>query len=54
MMRPREVWQEVAVTVRLDPRVLSWLKSKGRGHLTRINDILAKLMEAECRMAPGR
>jgi hypothetical protein len=27
--------------------VLVWLKSKGRGHLTLINDILANLMEAE-------
>jgi uncharacterized protein (DUF4415 family) len=25
--------------VRLDERVLVWLKSKGRGHLTLINDI---------------
>ncbi|MGB6941246.1 MAG: hypothetical protein WBE37_02465 [Bryobacteraceae bacterium] len=33
--------------VRLDERVLVWLKSKGRGHLTLINDILANLMEAE-------
>jgi uncharacterized protein (DUF4415 family) len=38
---------EVAVSVRLDPQVLEWLKSKGEGHLTRINDILANLMEAE-------
>ena len=37
----------VAVSVRLDPNVLAWLKSKGEGHLTRINDILTNLMEAE-------
>jgi uncharacterized protein (DUF4415 family) len=43
--RPRKV----AVSVRLDPRVLSWLRSKGEGHLTRINDILTNLMEAEQR-----
>ena len=36
-----------AVSVRLDERVLDWLKSKGRGHLTLINDILSNLMEAE-------
>ena len=30
-------------------RVLEWLKSKGEGHLTRINDILTNLMEAEQR-----
>jgi hypothetical protein len=29
--------------------VLDWLRSKGEGHLTRINDILANLMEAERR-----
>jgi uncharacterized protein (DUF4415 family) len=40
--------------VRLDPQVLSWLKSKGQGHLTRINDILANLMEAERGTAPRR
>jgi uncharacterized protein (DUF4415 family) len=40
--------------VRLDPQVLDWLKSKGQGHLTRINDILANLMEAERRAQTGR
>jgi uncharacterized protein (DUF4415 family) len=48
--RPRKF----AVSVRLDPRVLAWLRSKGQGHLTRINDILANLMEAERRTRPGR
>jgi uncharacterized protein (DUF4415 family) len=33
--------------VRLDPQVVEWLRSKGEGHLTRINDILSNLMEAE-------
>jgi uncharacterized protein (DUF4415 family) len=47
MVRLREVRRKVAVSVRLDPVVLAWLKSKGAGHLTRINDILANLMEAE-------
>jgi uncharacterized protein (DUF4415 family) len=41
----------VPVSVRLDPQVLDWLKSKGSGHLTRINDILVNLMEAEKRLA---
>jgi len=41
--RPRKV----AVSVRLDPQVVNWLKAKGAGHLTRINDILTNLMEAE-------
>ena len=54
MVRLRDVRRKVAVSVRLDPLVLDWLKSKGQGHLTRINDILANLMEAEQRRAPGR
>jgi uncharacterized protein (DUF4415 family) len=47
MVRFRDVRRKVPVSVRLDPQVLNWLKSKGEGHLTRINDILANLMEAE-------
>ena len=47
--RPRKV----AVSVRLDAQVLDWLRSKGGGHLTRINDILTNLMEAEQRARPG-
>jgi hypothetical protein len=31
-----------------------WLRSKGEGHLTRINDILINLMEAERRIGKGR
>jgi uncharacterized protein (DUF4415 family) len=34
--------------------VLDWLRSKGEGHLTRINDILSNLMEAEGRIGAGR
>ena len=41
--------KKVPVSVRLDPQVLEWLKAKGEGHLTRINDILANVMEAENR-----
>jgi uncharacterized protein (DUF4415 family) len=48
--RPRKV----AVSVRLDAQVLNWLKSKGGGHLTRINDILTNLMEAERSVRPDR
>lgn len=54
MVRLRDVQSKVAVSVRLDPRVLAWLKSKGQGHLTRINDILMNLMEAEKWVQPGR
>jgi len=42
---------KVPVSVRLEPRVLEWLKSKGNGHLTRINDILRNVMDAEQRIA---
>ena len=54
MVRLRDIRPKVPVSVRLDPRVLEWLKSKGEGHLTRINDILANLMEAERRAGFGR
>jgi uncharacterized protein (DUF4415 family) len=37
------------VTVRVDMDVLAWLKSKGEGHLTRINTILREAMEKEAR-----
>jgi uncharacterized protein (DUF4415 family) len=48
MVRLRDARRpKVAVSVRLDVPVLEWLKSKGGGHLTRINDILTNLMEAE-------
>jgi uncharacterized protein (DUF4415 family) len=47
MVRLRDIRRKVPVSVRLDPLVLEWLKSKGQGHLTRINDILMNLMEAE-------
>jgi len=52
MVRLRDVRRKVAVSVRLDPQVLNWLKSKGQGHLTRINDILTNLMEAEHATGP--
>jgi uncharacterized protein (DUF4415 family) len=48
MVRLRDARKpKIAVSVRLDQPVLEWLKSKGEGHLTRINDILNRLMEAE-------
>ena len=51
MVRLRDMRPKVPVSVRLDPTVLEWLKSKGGGHLTRINDILRNIMEAEQRTA---
>ena len=45
MVRLRDIRPKVPVSVRLDPSVLAWLRSKGEGHLTRINDILRNIME---------
>jgi len=54
LVRLRGSKRKVAVSVRLDPQVLDWLRAKGEGHLTRINDILTNLMEAEGRAGAGR
>lgn len=54
LVRPRKARRKVAVSVRLDPLVLDWLRAQGEGHLTRINDILSNLMEAESRVGAGR
>jgi uncharacterized protein (DUF4415 family) len=54
LVRLRDVRRKVPVSVRLDPRVVDWLKSKGEGHLTRINNILINLMEAELRTQAKR
>jgi uncharacterized protein (DUF4415 family) len=55
MVRFRDVRpRKRAVSVRLDERVFVWLKSKGHGHLTLINDILANLMEAELKAGRHR
>jgi uncharacterized protein (DUF4415 family) len=54
MVRLRGARRKVPVSVRLDPQVLEWLRSKGEGHLTRINDILMNLMEAERRTGLGK
>lgn len=54
LVRVRRVKRKVAVSVRLDQEVLDWLRAKGEGHLTRINDILANVMELERRTGTGR
>ena len=35
------------ISLRIDNEVLFWLKSKGRGHLSRINEILRERMTRE-------
>ena len=47
---PARMVRKVPVNVRLDGRVVQWLRSKGKGHLTRVNDILVRVMEAEQRV----
>jgi uncharacterized protein (DUF4415 family) len=39
--------KKTPVTFRADSDVLAWLKSKGDGHLTRINEILRQQMRLE-------
>jgi uncharacterized protein (DUF4415 family) len=50
-MRRDEFFRPVKklTTVRIDADVLDWLRSKGEGHLTRINQILRERMIAERR-----
>lgn len=38
------------ISLRVQNEVLTWLKSKGPGHLSRINAILANVMDAEHRL----
>jgi uncharacterized protein (DUF4415 family) len=54
MVRLRDVRRNVPVSVRLHPQVLEWLRAKGEGHLTRINDILTNLMGVERQNRSGR
>jgi uncharacterized protein (DUF4415 family) len=35
------------ISFRIDKDVLEWLKSKGEGHLTRINEILREHMQSD-------
>lgn len=35
------------ISLRIDNEILDWLKSKGEGHLSRINEILREKMTAE-------
>jgi uncharacterized protein (DUF4415 family) len=41
--RPRKT----LISLRIDDEILDWLKSKGDGHLTRINEILRERMSDE-------
>ena len=46
---------KVSVHLRLDPDVLAWFKSKGKGHLTRMNAVLRAYYEAHRqKKAPAR
>src|SRR5262249_53010316 len=42
------------ISFRIDKEVLDWLRSKGEGHLSRINEILRERMTRERQGAGGR
>ena len=48
-MRREEFFRPIKklTSVRIDADVLAWLRSKGEGHLSRINQILRERMESE-------
>ena len=48
-MRRDEFFRPVKLqtTVRIDADVVAWLKSKGTGHISRINKILRQAMQAD-------
>jgi len=57
---PPEMWQNATIgkyyrplktpiSLRIDNDVLAWLRSKGEGHISRINGILRERMEQEIR-----
>jgi uncharacterized protein (DUF4415 family) len=50
-MRREEFFRPIKklTSVRIDADVLAWLRSKGEGHLSRINEILRERMESERR-----
>ena len=50
-MRREEFFRPIKklTSVRIDADVLAWLRSKGEGHLSRINEILRERMESELR-----
>jgi uncharacterized protein (DUF4415 family) len=39
--------RKVPITIRLDPDVLSWFRSLGKGYQTHINAVLRTYMEAQ-------
>ena len=49
-VRFRDRPKTTLISLRVRTDVLEWLKSKGAGHLTRVNDILRNVMEAERRL----
>jgi uncharacterized protein (DUF4415 family) len=52
-MRREEFFRPIKklTSVRIDADVLAWLRSKGEGHLSRINEILRERMESELKRA---
>ncbi len=49
-VRFRDVPKKKLVSLRIRSDVIDWLRAKGPGHLTLVNDILVNVMEAERRL----
>ena len=43
--RPKSDNPKEAISVRLDPDIVAWLKSEGAGYQTRMNAMLREIME---------
>lgn len=52
--RPKVLVTKIPMTIRLDPEVLDWFKSQGRGYQTRINDLFAGSQAPASRLLPCR
>lgn len=44
-MRPED-WQKRQLTLRLDPDIIDFFKSQGRGYQTRMNEVLRTFVDA--------
>ena len=47
--RPKKELPKKAVSLRLDPEVVAWFKSQGKGYQSAINDVLKRHVETRLR-----
>ena len=47
--RPKKELPKKAVSLRLDPEVIAWFKSQGKGYQSAINDVLKQHVETRLR-----